>query len=135
MAAALAEEILQSIGINCHRRRAVLDIVTGLSGSGPAYIYYMMEAMINAGLELGLSEEAARELTVQTVLGAAHMVKATNEDPADLRRKVTSPNGTTQAAIETLDAHHFTKAITAAVGRAAERAGEMGAEIERIAKS
>ena len=131
----LAEQMLQSIGLTAIVEEPLLDVVTGLSGSGPAYIYYLMEAMINAGCELGLSEKAARELTVQTVLGAAHMVKATNENPADLRHKVTSPNGTTQAAIETLDAHHFTKAITAAVGRAAERAGEMGAEIERIAKS
>jgi pyrroline-5-carboxylate reductase len=131
----LAEQMLQSIGLTAIVEEPLLDVVTGLSGSGPAYIYYLMEAMINAGRELGLSEKAARELTVQTVLGAAHMVKATNENPADLRHKVTSPNGTTQAAIETLDAHHFTKAITAAVGRAAERAGEMGAEIERIAKS
>ena len=131
----LAEQMLQSIGLTAIVEEPLLDVVTGLSGSGPAYIYYLMEAMINAGRELGLSEKAARELTVQTVLGAAHMVKATNENPADLRHKVTSPNGTTQAAIETLDAHHFTKAITAAVGRAAERAGELGAEIERIAKS
>ncbi|MNG17276.1 Pyrroline-5-carboxylate reductase [compost metagenome] len=66
-----------------------------------------MEAMIKAGQELGLNADAARELTVQTVLGAAQMVKETGEQPADLRRKVTSPNGTTQAALETLDAHHF----------------------------
>lgn len=131
----LAEQMLQSIGLTAIVEEPLLDVVTGVSGSGPAYIYYMMEAMIDAGRELGLSETAARELTVQTVLGAAHMVKATNENPTDLRRKVTSPNGTTQAAIETLDAHHFTKAVIAAIGRAAERAGEMGAEIERIAKS
>jgi pyrroline-5-carboxylate reductase len=63
------------------------------------------------------------------------MVKATNENPAELRRKVTSPNGTTQAAIETLDAHSFSQAVVRAIGRAAERAGEMGDEIERSANS
>ncbi|MFC5652095.1 pyrroline-5-carboxylate reductase [Paenibacillus solisilvae] len=131
----LADQMFQSIGLTAVVEEPMLDVVTGISGSGPAYIYYVMEAMIEAGRKLGLSEETARELTVQTVLGSAHMVRATNETPADLRRKVTSPNGTTQAAIETLDAHHFTQAIIAAVSRAAERAGEMGTEIERVAKS
>jgi pyrroline-5-carboxylate reductase len=131
----LAETMFQSIGLTAVVEEPLLDAVTGVSGSGPAYVYYLMEAMIEAGLSLGLSEEAARELTVQTVLGAAHMVKATNENPAELRRKVTSPNGTTQAAIETLDAHSFSQAVVRAIGRAAERAGEMGDEIERSANS
>ncbi|BBH19665.1 pyrroline-5-carboxylate reductase [Paenibacillus baekrokdamisoli] len=131
----LAEQLLQSIGLTAIVEEPLLDVVTGVSGSGPAYVYYLMEAMIEAGRGLGLSEDTARDLTIQTVLGAAHMVKATNENPADLRRKVTSPGGTTQAAIETLDSHHFSKAIITAIGRAAERAGEMGAEIERSAKS
>jgi pyrroline-5-carboxylate reductase len=131
----LAETMFQSIGLTAVVEEPLLDAVTGVSGSGPAYVYYLMEAMIEAGLSLGLTEEAARELTVQTVLGAAHMIKATNENPAELRRKVTSPNGTTQAAIETLDAHSFSQAVVRAIGRAAERAGEMGDEIERSANS
>ncbi|MBW7474138.1 pyrroline-5-carboxylate reductase [Paenibacillus oenotherae] len=129
----LAQTIFQAVGLTSVVEEPLLDVVTGVSGSGPAYVYYLMEGMIAAGRELGLSEEAARELTVQTVLGAAHMVKATNENPADLRRKVTSPNGTTQAAIETLDEHHFSQAIVRAVDRAAKRAAELGAEIERNA--
>lgn len=104
----------------------LLDIVTGVSGSGPAYVYYLMEAMIEAGVEGGLSPAAAKELTVQTVLGAAQMVKLTGEDPAVLRRKVTSPNGTTQAALETLDRFQFSAAVSKAVLRAAERAKEIG---------
>ncbi|CAG7605251.1 Pyrroline-5-carboxylate reductase [Paenibacillus solanacearum] len=107
----------------------LLNAVNGVSGSGPAYIYYMMEAMIAGGVELGLDPEEARRLTVQTVLGAAHMVQTTGEDPAELRRKVTSPGGTTQAAIETLDSHGFAEGVAKAMVRCAERAGEMGAAI------
>lgn len=130
---AIAEAMFQAVGLTAVVDEPLLDVVTGVSGSGPAYIYYMMESMIAAGVKLGLTTDAARELTVQTVLGAAEMVRTTGEQPADLRRKVTSPNGTTQAAIETLDAHQFSTAIDRAVARAAERAGELGADIERSA--
>ncbi|XEC92688.1 pyrroline-5-carboxylate reductase [Paenibacillus tarimensis] len=128
-------EIFQSIGVTAVVDEPLLDSVTGLSGSGPAYVYYLMESLVKAGQLLGLSEEASKMLTVQTVLGAAQMVMTTGEQPAELRRKVTSPNGTTQAAIEILDAHHFTDAVTKAVFRAAERAGELGEMIERSASS
>ncbi|WP_219837705.1 pyrroline-5-carboxylate reductase [Paenibacillus sp. R14(2021)] len=131
----LADSILQAVGLTAIVEEPMLEVVTGLSGSGPAYVYYLMEAMIAAGSKLGLTEEAARDLTIQTVLGAAHMVKATGEDPAELRRKVTSPNGATQAAIEKLDAHQFMQGILSAISRSAERAVEMGAEIERNATS
>jgi len=129
----IAEAMFQSVGLTAVVDEPLLDVVTGVSGSGPAYVYYMMEAMIEAGRKLGLTGDAARELTVQTVLGAASMVKATGENPAELRRKVTSPNGTTQAALETLDAHGFSEGIVKAVERAAERAAELGADIERSA--
>ncbi|MCS7459302.1 pyrroline-5-carboxylate reductase [Paenibacillus doosanensis] len=122
----LAIDIFASTGIVSVVEESKLDIVTGVSGSGPAYIYYMMEAMIEGGIRGGLSPEAARELTVQTVLGAAKMVELTGEEPAELRRKVTSPNGTTQAAIETLDRHDFAVGVTQAVLRCAERAAELG---------
>lgn len=125
----LAVEMFASTGIVSVVEESKLDIVTGVSGSGPAYIYYMMEAMIEGGIRGGLTPEAARELTVQTVLGAARMVELTGEDPADLRRKVTSPNGTTQAALETLDRHDFSVGVTKAVLRSAERAGELGEAI------
>lgn len=127
----LTEVIFQSVGINAIVDESLQQAVTGVSGSGPAYVYYFMEAMINAGVELGLSHSAAKELVVQTVLGAAQMVQTTGEEPADLRRKVTSPNGTTQAALEKMDEHQFTEAIKQAVKRSAERAGELGADIER----
>ncbi|WP_438445657.1 pyrroline-5-carboxylate reductase [Gorillibacterium sp. sgz5001074] len=108
-----------------------MNMVNGLSGSGPAYVYYFMEAMIAAGVEGGMDEELARQLTVQTVLGAAAMVKTTQEAPSELRRKVTSPNGTTQAAIETFDRLGFSDAIGAGVKRCVERAAEIGAQISK----
>lgn len=125
----LAQHMFQAIGEVSVVAEPLLDVVTGVSGSGPAYIYYMMEAMITAGIQGGLSEATARQLTVQTVLGAASMVKTTGEDPAVLRKKVTSPNGTTQAALELLDTCQFQEAVQKAVLRASERAGEMGATI------
>lgn len=114
---------------------SLINAVTAVSGSGPAYLYYVMEAMIETAVSLGLPEDAARSLTVQTVLGAAKMVLETGEEPAELRRKVTSPGGTTQAAIETLDQHGVRAAVGRAMRRAAERAAEMGAELERSVSS
>ncbi|KIL40044.1 pyrroline-5-carboxylate reductase [Gordoniibacillus kamchatkensis] len=125
----LALGIFEAVGIVSVVAEPLLDIVTGVSGSGPAYIYYFMEAMTKAAVEGGLSAEEAQRLTLQTVLGAARMVELTQEHPAELRRKVTSPNGTTQAAIETLDRHQFSEGIVRAVFRAAERAKEMGEAI------
>ncbi len=107
-----------------------LEILTGISGSGPAYIYYMMEAMMAAGIRGGLTPQQCRELTVQTVLGAARMVQLTGEEPSALRAKVTSPNGSTQAALETLDKGDFFETVIAAVVRCAERSKEMGAALK-----
>ncbi|TVY09565.1 pyrroline-5-carboxylate reductase [Paenibacillus cremeus] len=125
----LALDMFASTGIVSVVAEPLLNAVNAVSGSGPAYIYYMMEAMIAGGVELGLEPEEARRLTVQTVLGAASMVQATGEEPADLRRKVTSPNGTTQAALETLDRCGFSEGVIKAEFRCAERAAEMGAAI------
>lgn len=109
---------------------AQMEILTGVSGSGPAYIYYMMEAMIAAGIDGGLTPEQARELTVQTVRGAASMMIETGEDPAKLRADITSPNGSTQAALEVLAAGNFTATVKAAVHRCAERSQEMGEAVK-----
>jgi len=125
----LATEIFESIGIVCEVEENQLDIVTGVSGSGPAYIYYFVESMIAGGIAGGLDESTAKQLTVQTVLGAAEMLRQTGEQPADLRKKVTSPGGTTQAALELMADAGVGEHITRAVLRAAERADEMGKEI------
>ncbi|WP_139999475.1 pyrroline-5-carboxylate reductase [Paenibacillus paridis] len=127
----LTEAIFSSVGINAIVDESLQQAITGVSGSGPAYVYYFMESMIASAVELGLTQTAAKELVVQTVLGAAEMVRNTGEEPAELRRKVTSPNGTTQAAIELMDENRFTETISKAVHRSAERAGELGAAIER----
>ena len=103
-----------------------MDILTGISGSGPAYFYYMMEAMAEAGVRGGLSPEQSRELTLQTIMGAARMAQVTGEEPAELRAKITSPNGSTQAAINRLDENGFYEAVISAVNRCAERSREMG---------
>ncbi|MCM3040082.1 pyrroline-5-carboxylate reductase [Paenibacillus motobuensis] len=108
-----------------------MEILTGVSGSGPAYVYFMMEAMIAAGIEGGLSPEQARELTIQTVLGAAVMMRETGEDPAKLRADITSPNGSTQAALDVLREGGFTETVKAAVHRAEERSREMGQAVKQ----
>ncbi|KKO51899.1 pyrroline-5-carboxylate reductase [Paenibacillus sp. DMB20] len=103
-----------------------MDILTGISGSGPAYFYYMMEAMTAAGIRGGLTADQSRELTLQTIMGAARMVQVTGEQPSALRAKITSPNGSTQAALERLDQGDFFETVIAAVNRCAERSREMG---------
>jgi pyrroline-5-carboxylate reductase len=125
----LAVDMFEAVGIVSVVEESKLEIVTGVSGSGPAYVYYFMEALMKAAAQGGLTEEDARKLTVQTVLGAANMVQQTGENPAELRRKVTSPNGSTQAAIEALDGHQFSEGIVSAVFRSAQRAKEMGEQI------
>lgn len=125
----IAIQMFEAVGLVVPVKEEKLNLVTGLSGSGPAYVYYLMESMTSAGVEAGLSEEDARALTVQTVLGAAHMVHTTDEDPAELRAKVTSPNGTTFAALGVLEQYRFKEGMTKAIFRASERAQEMGDEV------
>ncbi len=121
--------MLEAVGLAVTVEERMLNVVTGVSGSGPAYIYAMMEAMIDAGVQGGLTPEEARELVVWTVLGAAHMVRSTGEDPAALRAKVTSPNGTTFAALGVLEQFKFREAVVQAVHRSSARAGEIGDDI------
>ncbi|NRS48289.1 pyrroline-5-carboxylate reductase [Brevibacillus sp. HB2.2] len=126
----LATKLFEAIGTVYEVAEEELDIITGLSGSGPAYIYYLVEAMMGAGAKAGLDREMARQLTLQTVIGAAHMLLDTREEPSILRQKVTSPGGTTQAGLEVLEAYQFQEAVTAAILRAAERSREMGAQYQ-----
>ena len=126
----LAGEILDAVGISCWLdKEEDIDAVTALSGSGPAYFFLIMEAMEQAGVELGLSQDIARKLTLQTALGAAKMAMESDVEPAELRKRVTSPGGTTQRAIETFIAGDiaglFNKAMTGAVERAQEMAKEI----------
>ncbi len=123
----LAKHIFESIGMVVVVEEEQLDAVTGLSGSGPAYIYYLVEAMQAGAVKAGLEEQTARELILQTLIGAAHMLIETGEDPAALREKVTSPNGTTQAGLDKLRSYQFEEALVSCILRATERSKELGA--------
>lgn len=125
---ALAQAMLDAVGITLWLdSEEQLHAVTALSGSGPAYIFLVIEAMVAAGRALGLDERMARQLTLQTARGAAQMALTSDEDPAELRRRVTSPGGTTQAAITVFEQagfrELFLKALTAAADRSRELAG------------
>ena len=104
----------------------LIDAVTAVSGSGPAYFFYLIEAMIAAGVAEGLPEADARALACRTAFGVATLLDETGERPEVLRQRVTSPGGTTQAAIEVLDRAHVRDLLVTAVRRAAERSRELG---------
>lgn len=123
---AAALTMFRAIGIVEEVEESMLDVVTSVSGSGPAYVYYMMEAMIRSGVDAGLDQDQAMRLTAETVIGAASMMKSTKQLPEDLRRKVTSPNGSTHAAIEKLREHNFQEAVEDAMDSCVERARELG---------
>lgn len=102
------------------------DAVTAVSGSGPAYLFHLAEHMIAAGVEGGLDPDDARALTVQTLVGASALLAGSEDPPEDLRRRVTSPNGTTHAALTTFDAHGVGEGIRAGVHAAIARSAELG---------
>ena len=124
--AALTESLLAAVGFVCRVKEDDLDAVTAVSGSGPAYFFFMLEALIAAGIEQGLTPEMARDLAVHTAAGAAELVLATGESPATLRENVTSPKGTTYAALESFRSNHFASIVSQAVTAAADRSRELG---------
>ena len=127
----LAENIMRSVGIALWvKDESELDAVTAVSGSGPAYYFLLMEAMEKAALELGLSEATARLLVQQTALGAAKIALESSESPEQLRRRVTSPGGTTQRAIETFEQGGFTELVSKALHAARDRSIEMSKQSE-----
>jgi pyrroline-5-carboxylate reductase len=125
---AVAESLLASVGRVVRVPEHQLDAVTALSGSGPAYFFYLVEAMIDAGILLGLPRALAAELIVQTAVGSATMLRDSGEHPVQLREAVTSPGGTTIAAIRELEIHGVRAALLAAIEAAAIRSKELGAE-------
>jgi pyrroline-5-carboxylate reductase len=117
-----ATDILSAAGLVLWvNDEAMMHAVTAVSGSGPAYFFYLMESMIAAGVAQGLDEKTAKALTLQTALGAAQMAIISGDDPTKLRLNVTSPNGTTAAAIEHLDAQHVGQHIVDALSAAGRR--------------
>ncbi|MFJ3116368.1 pyrroline-5-carboxylate reductase [Pseudomonas protegens] len=125
-----AEELLSAVGIALWLdQEQQLDAVTAVSGSGPAYFFLLIEAMTAAGEKLGLPRETAAQLTLQTALGAAHMAVSSDVDAAELRRRVTSPAGTTEAAIKSFQAGGFEALVEKALGAAAHRSAEMAEQL------
>lgn len=121
----IAREIFSRVGSVVTIPEKQMDAVTGLSGSGPAYVFTFIEALADAGVKNGLPRDIAAQLAVQTVLGAARMVAETGEHPALLREKVTSPGGTTIAALHTLENGRFRGLLMDAVDSACRRSKEL----------
>lgn len=127
-----AQDILSAVGETIWLQdEAMLDAVTAVSGSGPAYFFYFIEALEQAGIELGLTSDIARKLALETALGAAKLARQSMDDPAALRARVTSKNGTTERALLSMEANHVKQHIIAAAHAAAKRSREMGDELGR----
>ena len=122
---AAAEAILGAVGITARVEEKLFDAVTALSGSGPAYVFLVTEAMIRGAVEAGLGEDLARKLAVQTVLGAARLMAESGELPEELRRKVTSPGGTTEAALKVMADRQLAEIFVAAIQSATRRGREL----------
>ena len=121
-----ALNILSTVGEVVVVEESQMDAVTAVSGSGPAYVFYLAEALINAAQREGLSKEQARVLVYQTLVGASEVLSRDPAEPEELRARVTSPGGTTQAAIEYLQEHHWAEVLQGAVRKARERSEELG---------
>ncbi len=103
-----------------------IDMATAVSGSGPAYFFFMVEALVDAAVEIGLPRDMALELVLQTMLGSGHLIQRSGKEPAELRRVVTSPGGTTAQALEQLEKGNFAELIKRAVKAAYNKARELG---------
>ncbi|WP_372609281.1 pyrroline-5-carboxylate reductase [Halomonas sp.] len=126
----LATELMEAVGlVEWVDDEVLLDAVTAVSGSAPAYFFLMFEAMEDAGVTLGLPADTARRLAMQTALGAAKMAMASDKTPAELKRNVMSPGGTTERAIEHLENAGLRRIMAEAMTACADRAGEMAEEL------
>ena len=129
-----AEAILEAVGTTLWvAEESQLDAVTGISGSGPAYVFFFIEAMQQAALELGLDDLQARQLVLDTFIGASKLADSSQQDVATLRAQVTSKNGTTERALLSMEANHVKQHIIAAAHAAAARSKEMGDELGKDA--
>lgn len=121
-----AERILKAMGNVIEFKEADLDAVTAVSGSGPAYIFYYIESMIEAGIKSGLSSADASELVLTTIKGSVKLLEDRGDSPEHLRRLVTTPGGTTEAALKVLETRHFKQSIVEAIAAATAKAREIG---------
>lgn len=119
-------DLFDQVGTTVLVEEAQMDAVTGLSGSGPAYVYTIIEALSDGGVRVGLPRDVALKLAAQTVMGAARMVLESDQHPAVLRDQVTSPGGTTIAGLHVLEAKGLRDALISAVQAATERSVELG---------
>jgi pyrroline-5-carboxylate reductase len=127
-----AETILRAVGtVLWVESEELLDAVTATSGSGPAYVFYFIEAMQKAGQELGLDADQARKLSIETFLGAARLANESMDEASVLRARVTSPGGTTERAIRSLENDDVKNGIIRAIRTAYQRSREMGDELGR----
>ena len=122
----IAEELFKTIGTTTLVKEDDMHIVTAIAGSGPAYFYYMVEAMEKAAVESGFDPQTAKELITQTIKGAGEMLQQSEDSPSTLRKKITSPNGTTEAGINVLEQNHFPRIVMDCVNKAKERSEELG---------
>lgn len=126
----LAQALLEALGIVCWvESEKNLDTVTALSGSGPAYFFLMLESMVAKAVEMGLQADVAQQLAIQTALGAARMAQESDVDLVELRRRVTSPNGTTEAALNSFQQSGFAEVVANAMLAAAARAKSLEEEL------
>ena len=122
----VVETLLASMGLYLEVKESELDAITAVSGSGPAYLFLFVEAMYEAAVQQGFAPETAMLLAKQTVIGSAKLLEQSNIEPSELRRQVTSPGGTTQAAIESFQANQFNDIVARAVQAAHDRSVELG---------
>ena len=124
-----ASSILQAIGKEIYvDNEKYLDMATAISGSGPAYFFLFVEALVDAGVKMGFNREVAQELVLQTMVGSGHLISKSGKSPAELRRMVTSPGGTTAEALLVLDKGGFTDLVLQAVKAAYDKARQLGGE-------
>ncbi|WP_177184630.1 pyrroline-5-carboxylate reductase [Sporolactobacillus nakayamae] len=123
----LAKQLFETVGTVTIVQENEIDVIAGLAGSGPAYLYYLAQAMQEAGVREGISEESAAQLVLQTLLGASHLLNQSGKSASDLLKAVATPGGTTQAGIDTLDNQSVKQAVIDCVHHAIVRAKEMSA--------
>ena len=128
---ALARAVLSAVGVVEEVPEELLDAVTAVSGSGPAYAYLLAEAMIEEGVRQGLDADVALRLAARTIKGAGMLMEVSDDSPAELRRKVTSPGGTTEAALAVMGRRGFTSLVGEAVAAATVRSKELGDQAAR----